>query len=76
MTARLLALLAIVVIPTLSGCGVLTSVSTNNNSSTTDFIAWNKNKFMSADAASTVPEPGMGVSLIAALMELAVVRRR
>jgi hypothetical protein len=41
-----------------------------------DFILWNENKFTSSDGLSAVPEPGMGVILIAALIGLAVVRRR
>jgi hypothetical protein len=40
-----------------------------------DFIIWNEFKFMSSDGASAVPEPGMGVLLIAAVMGLAFVRR-
>jgi hypothetical protein len=41
-----------------------------------DFILWNENKFTSSDGISAVPEPGMGVLLIASLIILAVVRRR
>jgi hypothetical protein len=41
-----------------------------------DFIIWNANKFTSSDGVSAVPEPGMGVLLIAGLMGLVVVRRR
>ena len=41
-----------------------------------DFIEWNTNKFMSSDAGGAVPEPGMSVFLMAALIGLAVVRRR
>ena len=41
-----------------------------------DFIEWNTNKFMSSDAEAAVPEPGMSVFLMAALIGLAVVRRR
>lgn len=39
-----------------------------------DFILWNITKFMSSDGVSTVPEPAMGVLLIAALTGLAVTR--
>ena len=41
-----------------------------------DFIEWNANKFTSSDGVSAVPEPGMGVLLIAALMGLAFIPRR
>jgi hypothetical protein len=41
-----------------------------------DFVLWNENKFMSSDGVNTVPEPGMGVLVVATLMGLAVVRRR
>jgi hypothetical protein len=41
-----------------------------------DFVLWNANKFTSSDSVSAVPEPGMGVFLIAALISLVVVRRR
>ena len=40
-----------------------------------DFIIWNEFKFMSSDGASAVPEPGVSVLLIAAVMGLAFVRR-
>ena len=41
-----------------------------------DFLEWNNNKFQSSDGVSAVPEPGMGVSMSALLVGLAVVRRR
>ena len=37
---------------------------------------WNANKFTSSDGASAIPEPGMGVFLITAMIGLAVVRGR
>lgn len=41
-----------------------------------DFVLWNENKFMSFDGISAVPEPGLGVLMMAALMGLATIRRR
>lgn len=41
-----------------------------------DFIEWNANKFMSSDGVNAVPEPRIGVFLLAALSALAVVRKR
>ena len=41
-----------------------------------DYIEWNGNKFTSSDSVPAVPEPGTGVFLMAALIGLAVVRRR
>ena len=42
-----------------------------------DFIVWNENRFMSSDDVSSVPEPSLGVCLIAAaLASLAIGPRR
>jgi alpha-tubulin suppressor-like RCC1 family protein len=41
-----------------------------------DFVLWNDNKFTSSDGVSAVPEPSTVVVLFAAVLGLAVVRRR